>query len=183
LRAGFKKRAAAILATKEDLTQDPQLFKKEIDKKLVAYLRVLRFNCNGTYRLTHSLNRAIRLKSPAAVMGLLCTTDLSTLLTPTQAEMLYEEVPLAIEDRMVRREMVMRLTWCLKEQGKLQALKLAAGKLNDPTLMLWVIKHFPKWDPIKLRDWGLVPAVRFGNMAAARLLLGRYVLAPCMNMM
>jgi hypothetical protein len=158
---------------KEDLLHNPEDLKKAIDMKLIAYLRVLPFHgSNAACHLTSSLNRAICLNSPAAAMGLLRTvSNPSSHLTPTQIEMLYEEIPLAIQDLMVCREMVMRLTWCLREHGKLLALKFAAGKLDDATLLMWLLKSFPTWEPVKLRDWGLVTAIRFGNLAATQTLL------------
>ena len=171
-------RAAAILATSPDLLQDQHELKKQIDKKLVSYLRVLPFRVGASYRLTDSLSRAIRHKSSAAAVGLLLTKDALTSLTPVQIERLYDEIPGAIEDKLLRREMVTRLTWCLKERGKLQALKLAAGKLNDTSLMHWVVKNHPKWDMTQLRDWGLKEAVRFGNVSAACIVLGGYVCPP-----
>ena len=177
LSAGSMTRASAILATSPDLLQDQQELKKQIDNKLVSYLRVLPFQggATGTYR---HLSRAIREKSHAAVVGLLLSKNALTSLTPVQIEKLYEKIPDAIEDRLLRSKMVEALTWCLKERGKLHALKLAAGKLNDTPLMLWVIKNAPQWNTTQLMECGWKEAARFGNVSGVRLGLGRYVCAP-----
>ena len=168
-------KAAAILATSTDSLQDPQELRKQLDKKMVSFLRVLHLR-NGAYYLHASLGTAIKLKCPAAVVGLLCTRSALTTLTPKQIEALYNLIPTAIESQDIRRAVFMNLTTCLNERGKFQALNLAAGKLNDDSLTLWVLKKLPTWTWSQLRDWGVAPAARCGSMEPLRALLGRYVL-------
>ena len=166
------KKAAAILATSTDSLQDPQELKKQLDKKMVSSLGALQFR-NGAYYLQASLISAIKLKCPAAVVGLLCQGSALTTLNRTQIESLYNLIPTIIESQDIRKALFMSLTTVLKERGKFQALSLAAGKLNSSSLTLWVLKKMPTWTWSQLRDWGIAAAARCGSMGSLQLLLSR----------
>jgi hypothetical protein len=171
------KRAAAMLGTPADLLQDPLQLRRQIEQKLFCYLRMLPFR-RDQYSLFRELRRTISLKSPGALLGLLCTEPCT--LSGYHVETLFWDVYEKAGDQHTRRGLVKCLANGLRGQGNCQALYIAAGKMNDKHLVVWLLQHMANWTKPQVRDYGLTGAVKCGNMEVICLLLGvlgRYVLA------
>ena len=119
-----------------------QLSPKEIsyacDHALCSYLWILRF-AYPSHLFVHSLNQAIQLGSLAAVQALLSHPQACAYLNEDEANKLY----LAANSMKLPPSqcslMLKQLVSALKPLGRLRALCLAAGPLNDKELLLWVL--------------------------------------------